>query len=684
MTRPAHSSRSLFESAAEQGPPSSANTGFNSPGKRVLAEGFAPALATSAIQRRAAASSEAATEGAWDFSQLSFAALATRRGDSGATGALTRTAAAGMTGPGSALPHADKIQQAFGPGHDTSSIQAHIGGRAAEAAAGIGAEAYAMGNQVAFDREPSLHTAAHEAAHVMQQRQGVQLLGGVASDGDGYERNADEVADRVVAGQSAADLLPIATGSSGTAQPAVQMRRLPTNPKEMLTDPADASKPGANFKANSSKMWVLIERAEAELTPAEKSKVDTEALAGKSWAEFGALPEQDRLIRRANAITKIRPDLKLGDPKLIDSGARGTSEKSNLKTLLAKAGTIFDDIAGGAYDKDLGEVFGVANVAKAKTKYAAGKVWMQNLGAKNKIVTDRSGYSDEIGLGGLTSFQEQIAMMPSGIDQPDNPESILTMIHEALHAGNADVSDKGYISQPSFTELAEDVKLTNAAHFEVVPRRSLKTDFAFVGKTFIPAGATVGGVTAPKLTATEEAIRAASEALRTAWSMSLNLHIFYTNLYKDQTLWDQDLGSGQQYSHSLPYWSKVEKMTLHEKISIDPKATDPAKQPISQIDMALSEGVIRKFSAAMNSVPQTEADATAFENANSNVADQKTAHASVAAHTTFLIKLVLQQSNIAPITGSVDRDQRVVEEFIRLNSSFDTVLTKKDLNGFQD
>jgi hypothetical protein len=38
---------------------------------------------------------------------------------------------------------------------------------------------YATGNHVAFKGAPNLHTAAHEAAHVVQQRGGVQLKGGV-------------------------------------------------------------------------------------------------------------------------------------------------------------------------------------------------------------------------------------------------------------------------------------------------------------------------------------------------------------------------------------------------------------------------------------------------------------------------------------------------------------------------
>jgi hypothetical protein len=112
----------------------------------------------------------------------------------------------GVAGPGTTLPHGDKIQAAFGP-HDVSGIQAHVDGSAADACGAMGASAYATGNQVAFAGQPDLHTAAHEAAHVVQQRQGVQLYGGVGAVGDVYERQADAVADAVVAGKSAAGLL---------------------------------------------------------------------------------------------------------------------------------------------------------------------------------------------------------------------------------------------------------------------------------------------------------------------------------------------------------------------------------------------------------------------------------------------------------------------------------------------
>jgi hypothetical protein len=131
-------------------------------------------------------------------------------------------AAEGISGPATALPHLEQIQRSFAQ-HDVSEVKAHIGGPAAQASQGMGARAYATGDHVAFREEPDLHTAAHEAAHVVQQRAGVQLSGGVGEVGDGYERNADAVADRVVQGRSAASLLgQMAPARGGHASTAIQ------------------------------------------------------------------------------------------------------------------------------------------------------------------------------------------------------------------------------------------------------------------------------------------------------------------------------------------------------------------------------------------------------------------------------------------------------------------------------
>lgn len=115
----------------------------------------------------------------------------------------------GTRGTGGPLPYLSQLQRAF-VGHDLRGVVAHTGPDAAAGARAMGARAFATGHHVAFAAPPSLRTTAHELAHVVQQRAGVQLTGGVGRVGDVYERQADAVADAVVAGGTTEGLLPAA------------------------------------------------------------------------------------------------------------------------------------------------------------------------------------------------------------------------------------------------------------------------------------------------------------------------------------------------------------------------------------------------------------------------------------------------------------------------------------------
>lgn len=124
----------------------------------------------------------------------------------GTTANIYQAAAYGVQSFGTELPHRINIQRYFGR-HDVTKTQAHIGGQAAVANASLRATAYTTGNHVAFREHPDLYTAAHEAAHVIQQRSGLHLARGVGQPGDRHERHADSVARLVVQGKSAEALL---------------------------------------------------------------------------------------------------------------------------------------------------------------------------------------------------------------------------------------------------------------------------------------------------------------------------------------------------------------------------------------------------------------------------------------------------------------------------------------------
>jgi hypothetical protein len=128
--------------------------------------------------------------------------------------AAVDSAQQGFAGGGSELPHRAAIESSFGV--DLGSVRAHAGDAASSACDDLGAQAYTQGSQIAFSSpSPSLHLAAHEAAHVVQQSQGVQLQSATGKVGDQYERQADAAADRVVAGQSARELFPAGADFGG-------------------------------------------------------------------------------------------------------------------------------------------------------------------------------------------------------------------------------------------------------------------------------------------------------------------------------------------------------------------------------------------------------------------------------------------------------------------------------------
>lgn len=120
--------------------------------------------------------------------------------------AVRSAASEGVRTPAVTLPFLDRIQDSFGR-HPLSHVKAHVGPAAAKTSRTMSALAFASGDHVVFGGTPDLRTAAHEAAHVVQQRAGVRLAGGVGREGDAYERHAGAVADTVVAGRSAEGML---------------------------------------------------------------------------------------------------------------------------------------------------------------------------------------------------------------------------------------------------------------------------------------------------------------------------------------------------------------------------------------------------------------------------------------------------------------------------------------------
>jgi hypothetical protein len=200
------------------------------------------------------------------------------------------TAAEGISGPAGQLPHLEQIQRSFGH-HDVGHIQAHVGGPATAGAQTMGAEAFATGDHVAFAGAPSLHVAAHEAAHVVQQRGGVQLKGGVGEVGDQYEQHADAVADAVVRGESAEALLNQHAAGAAASTTAVQRQEAPVDAGVV---PLPAGVPPAPLAAEPTTMQ-----------DAELGQAYARALSGGDSARAQAIDEEmDRRTGMGTAVPR--------------------------------------------------------------------------------------------------------------------------------------------------------------------------------------------------------------------------------------------------------------------------------------------------------------------------------------------------------------------------------------------
>ena len=203
--------------------------------------------------------------------------------------AIHAAAARGIATPWSALPHASRIQHSFGR-HDISSIRAHLGDTAVASASGMHADAYTTGNHVVIGEGTDLFTVAHEAAHVVQQRAGVQLKGGVGAAGDQYERRADAVAARVTAGQSAEALLDAYAGQSAAA-PQIQCRTsiADINPRQGAAGPGalESLDPAGNPQEHAVRFGPLINGCgsamDAWLYPSDDIKGSTPSVRPAWW-----------------------------------------------------------------------------------------------------------------------------------------------------------------------------------------------------------------------------------------------------------------------------------------------------------------------------------------------------------------------------------------------------------------
>lgn len=216
-----------------------------------------------------------------------------------------------------ALPFAREVQAAFGR-YDVSAVRAHTDEGAAASTRAMGARAFTSGGSVAFARTPDLFTVAHEAAHVIQQRSGVSLPGGIGLDGDAYERQADAVGRAVVAGRSAEPLLDT-IGAAGvgsnrgtqgvSAHTAIQLLTLGEE-KDLEKYIRESIDNMDGLYVTDADILAKVEELSAAYTETRKKNgIDAAKAAALAWLE---VRQAQKLARQSTALLEAK---KLEDAK---------------------------------------------------------------------------------------------------------------------------------------------------------------------------------------------------------------------------------------------------------------------------------------------------------------------------------------------------------------------------------
>ncbi len=303
-------------------------------------------------------------------------------------------AAEGMRGAPSALPHRGAMERAFGVG--LGGVKAHTGPEARQASAQMGAEAYAVGNSVAFaSPNPTQHTVAHELAHVFQQGgvggvEGVQKKGGRTRDA--MEDEADAVADRVASGGSAADIIP-----AGTAARAVQ--RKPSEEKQKAEATAKVTKKLPQVQARTASQMMKKNQWKPMILPRKGVLWMHAERKGRTTALENFIAQyNDAAVPMAGAhAARGRMDTMAAAGINIDNPAQYAAEFDKLGTAAEQdpyAKLLRGQVTNGP---DISKALGTMRAAQAELRIARQALQKQRLLAEKALkLAKKKGLTDKI------------------------------------------------------------------------------------------------------------------------------------------------------------------------------------------------------------------------------------------------------------------------------------------------
>jgi hypothetical protein len=168
----------------------------------------------------------------------------------------------------------------------------------------------------------------------------------------------------------------------------------------------------------------------------------------------------------------------------------------------------------------------------------------------------------------------------------------------------------------------------------------------------------------------QQAITLAEQAYKRAWTTGLRVHAWLIWAHDNPVQWDKEVDPAHhvKVNDILPFWSKLERLTIHQRPGIKPDSADPARAPVTLIDIALSEAVTKQLGNGMDRMPGTEADANALE-ATATQPERDAANVSKENERDLLIKLVARDAG--SITDTPERDLKVVLKMSELMDEID-------------
>jgi len=273
-----------------------------------------------------------------------------------------------------------------------------------------------------------------------------------------------------------------------------------------------------------------------------------------------------------------------------------SADKPRLVSVMNDSCTLIDQSAADAVNLKL--VFGSKD-SLAKNIYGKAKRALTTAIANidTSITTDYNLDDPEVGLGGWASFaRQQIHFEPAIAKVTNVKEAKITIIHEASHLADASVDDLGYYNSNAFEGMSEAEKVTNAAHFEEIPRRKLGASEYGASFEFKPGQSKSG----TPLTFDEKVRRKADEYLRKAWDKAVDVMDFLRSIRKE--ILGGSNASFVSKKTRIMQVSRLMNLTIHEQ----PAAT----ATINNLDIVLAEGIAHATTkiqeeASKQSVPAT-------------------------------------------------------------------------------